>query len=74
MTDMWHPCRLVNQCFIPDLDGCKQQSILVTYEANNGRRYVEKTGIYNGRIMRKENRVVAWMYLPDPYEGGTNNA
>lgn len=65
----WIPCKLKNQYYIPELNGCKDKPYLVTYETATGKRYVTKTNIHNGRVQRKENRIVAWMPLPEPYKG-----
>lgn len=65
----WNPCELINQCFIKELADCENKPYLVTYVASNGRRYVKKTNIYRGRVQSNENRIIAYMPLPEPYQG-----
>lgn len=68
----WIPCKPINQYYIRELDDCKDKPYLVTYETKTGRRYVTKVNIYNGFVQKKENRIIAWMPLPEPYKEKDN--
>ena len=65
----WIPCDLINQYYIRELKDCGDKPYLVTYVTPKGRRYVKKVNIYHGRIQGKVGKVIAWMPLPEPYEG-----
>ena len=50
----------------PPEQGDRIKSILVTMEDREGRRFVTNTLT---KLATKDNRVVAWMPIPEPYGG-----
>ena len=60
----WIPCSVQEP---PEQDD-RIKSILVTMEDSDGNRFVTNTLT---KFATKENRVVAWMPLPEPYAGGS---
>ena len=67
----WHPCFTVNG-YIPSNHKLLTGSVklLVTYEKENGRRYIKTVQCRNGRLQQYINgTVIAWAYMPQPFEG-----
>lgn len=70
-TNKWIPCRIIDQSFIPELNGCKMEKYFVTYKTRTGKLYVTTETIYGGRIQSKRinGTIIAYMSLPEPYKG-----
>ena len=67
----WQPC-IRTYAYIQSNHELLKGSVplLVTYETVTGRRYVKAVRCYNGRITKRLNgAIIAWAYLPDPYDG-----
>ncbi len=67
----WIPCKMVNQCYIPSLKDMGYGQVLITYLSGKGKKpQVTSAWIERGRtINKKYNDVIAWMPLPEPWEG-----
>lgn len=70
MNDGWIPVKTLYQNYIPDtrlVSVCKPMQI--TYQTENGRRYVKQVLCNRGRIEKKVNGdIIAWRPLPEPYK------
>lgn len=67
----WIPCRINNQCYIPELKDIDYKGVLFTYETKTGRRLVKVHWIERGRMVGKQmnGTPVAYMPLPEPWRG-----
>lgn len=65
----WTPCSVINQCFIPELEGVEYSGMLFTYVTPKGQLRVKEAWIERGRIVGKQmnGTPVAYMSLPEPY-------
>lgn len=68
--DGWNQVKTLYQNYIPDtrlVSVCKP--IQITYQTENGRRYVKQVLCNRGRIEKKVNGdIIAWRPLPEPYK------
>lgn len=68
---VWQPCERTSAYIRSDHKLFKGScQILITYETRTGRRYVKAVRCNNGRVNKTINgQIIAWAYMPDPYEG-----
>ena len=70
-AQQWVPCRMINQCFIPELENDGYLQILITYFTGKKKKpQVTTAWIENGRILNKKySDIRAWMPMPEPWKG-----